>query len=128
MAYIDETYYKAVAGQAAPLEFNRLMELTEVLFSRFGVPEDISQLPERAQRHIKMAAAEQILFLDANDSLDSARTDGTDVASATIGRFSYTASTSGLPQVSGLTVAPLAAFYLEHLGYKTTGFRRVDLW
>lgn len=131
MPYLTIAQYEEITGPDAitPPKFTQLEEVARLIIMKFGPPPDLSEMAEAVQAGIRLATFHQIQYMDANNSLEMLTEGGPEVASASIGSFSYSAPAEGTDaSQTYLRLAPLASLYLEQLGYPVNGYKRLDVW
>lgn len=94
MPYITAEEYTDLTGADPPADFGQLNELATVIIddqTLMGlIGRDIDAMPDPIRQRVKLSAALQVQYLDGLGGVDGANADG--IASATLGRYSYTAS------------------------------------
>ena len=113
MAYITQEYYdntylgESVLTSDFPSLLSRAEEIVEEMCMYRISEEKLAAYCESTQERIKKAICAQIEYLDANGGNDLDH--GSDIQSATLGKFSYTKQMTG----SGTSIyAPRALRYL----------------
>lgn len=119
MAYITPQDYYEFAGSDDVCGYIALAERASDqidMLTGYKLRGDLSGLSEWVQRQVNRAVCAQLQYLDAHGGMDAFASDG--LASATLGRYSFTAgsSASGMPPI-----APLALQYLTPTGLLFTG-------
>lgn len=99
MGYVDEKYYheifhgEPVASAGFPALCARAGEIIEELTLYRLSESAFSSMPEDTQKRVMDAVCAQIEYLDANGGAEL--DNGAGMAGATLGKFSYTGSSSG---------------------------------
>lgn len=93
MHYIDYGYYAATfGGTLADEEFSDLRDRAEEVIEEMTMyrltPVTFAAMPEDVQERIRKAVCAQMEYLDANGGSDL--DNGTELQSASLGKFSYT--------------------------------------
>ena len=124
MAYIDFAFYKEYTpgttltnGEPFAELAARASDIIDMLTSD-KIPQSggLAEFSADVQSAIKKATAAQVQTLHANGGI-SALANGGAIASATIGRFSYTSNDAGGKlYINGIPLAALASAYLAPTG------------
>ena len=127
MRYIDEKYYtevfqgEPVVSAGFPALCIRAEEIVEEL-TLYRLSESVFQaMPADTQKRVKDAVCAQIEYLDANGG--SELDNGGGVAGASLGRFSYTGSSSGNGSTEQSIFSPRAERILWPTGLTYRGGR-----
>ncbi len=120
MGYVTQEYYKdsfhgePVADEDFPVLMSRASELVEEMTLYRLSQESFQLMPQIIRDKVMDAVCAQIEYLDANGGSDA--DNGTDLASASLGRFSYTKAGPNSGAGSGCRYAPRAQRILMPTG------------
>ena len=109
MSYITAEEYTGLTGADPPSDFDQLNALATVTIDNLTllglIGRDIDAMPGPIQDRVKLAAALQVQYLDGLGGMDGANADG--IASATLGRYSYTADSASGEAGKATPTSPL---------------------
>ncbi len=124
MAYIDADFYTMFWGTVAvPDDFNVLARVASTQIDaacRYRIGDSLDNFTGDVKSRIQSAVAVQTKYLVDRGGV-SAAMGVSEVSSATIGSFSYSAASEKSEAIDGMDIAPLAVTYLLSTGLMYAG-------
>ena len=125
MGYVTQEYYlesfhgEPITEEDFPELMDRASELVEEMTLYRLSPDSFRVMPQMMQERVMDAVCAQIEYLDANGGSDA--DNGTDLLSASLGKFSYTKAGADSGTGSGCRYAPRAQRILMPTGLMYRG-------